>query len=259
MRKIRVIPRLDIKGPNLVKGIHLEGLRIMGNPNDFAMRYYKEGADELLYVDIVASLYQRNNLHHIVRSTAQNVFIPLTVAGGIRTLDDIRTLLSAGADKVSINTAAVARPELIREAAETFGSQCITVAIDFKLWPDGTYRVYTDNGRQQTALHACDWAVRAAELGAGELLLTSIDREGTGKGLEIKVMRRVTDAVSIPVIVGGGAGSPEHVAEVIEEGQVDAVALAYMLHYGHCDIAGLKEFLASRDILVSQRPVPTHA
>lgn len=255
MRKVRIIPRLDIKGPNLVKCIHLEGLRIMGKPHDFANRYYHQGADELLYVDIVASLYQRNNLHDIVRSTAENVFVPLTVAGGIRTLDDIRTLLRAGADKVSINTAAVARPELIREAAETFGSQCITVAIDFKLWPDGTYRVYTDNGRQQTALHAKEWAVRAAELGAGELLLTSIDREGTGRGMEVKLVRQITDAVSIPVIVGGGAGSPEHVAEIIEEGRADAVAIAFLLHYGHCEVGGLKRFLAEREIPVSRRPV----
>lgn len=259
MRKIRIIPRLDIKGPNLVKGIHLEGLRILGNPAEFAMRYYRQGADELFYVDIVASLYQRNNLHDIVRATAQNIFIPMTVAGGIRSLEDIRTLLSAGADKVSINTAAVARPELIREAAEAFGSQCITVAIDFKLWPDGTYRVYTDNGRQQTALHAWDWAVQAAELGAGELLLTSIDREGTGRGFEVELIRRITDAVSIPVIVGGGAGSRDDVAEIIQKGGADAVALAFLLHYGHSDISGLKDFLAEKHIPVSRRPILANA
>lgn len=259
MRKVRIIPRLDIKGPNLVKGIHLEGLRIMGNPGEFAMRYYTEGADELFYVDIVASLYQRNNLHDIVRSTAENIFIPMTVAGGIRSIDDIRTLLNAGADKVSINTEAVARPQLIREAAETFGSQCITVAIDFKLWPDGTYRVYTDNGRQQTALYASEWAEQAAMLGAGELVLTSIDREGTGRGFEVKLTRRITDSVSIPVIVGGGGGTPEQVAEVIEEGRADAVALAFMLHYRHYDIGGLKCYLAKRGVPISQRHVSAHA
>jgi cyclase len=253
MRKIRIIPRLDIKGPNLIKGIHLEGLRIMGNPYEFAMRYYREGADELLYIDIVASLYQRNNLTDIVRNTARDIFIPMTVGGGIRTLDDIRTLLRCGADKVSINTAAVARPEFIREAAETFGSQCITVAIDFKLWPDGSYRVYTDNGRQQTSFSAYGWAIQAAELGAGELLLTSIDREGTEQGFEVELVRRIAQAVTIPVIAGGGAGSVKHIAEVIEVGRADAVAAASVFHYNRFSVTSLKQALAERGIPISQR------
>lgn len=227
----------------------------MGNPHTFATRYYHQGADELLYVDIVASLYQRNNLTDIVRATARDIFIPMTVGGGIRSLDDIRTLLRCGADKVTINTAAVARPEFIREAAEVFGSQCITVAIEFKLWPDGSYHVYTDNGRQQTGLDAYEWALRAAELGAGELLLTSIDREGTGRGFEVEFVRQVTKAVSIPVIACGGAGSPEHVAKVIEVGGADAVAIASLFHYGRLDIASLKQYLAERGIAVSQRAV----
>lgn len=258
MRKVRIIPRLDIKGPNLVKGIHLEGLRIMGNPHEFTRRYYAEGADELLYVDIVASLYQRNNLKHIVEATARDIFIPMTVAGGIRSLDDIRALLRCGADKVAINTAAVARPEFIREAAETFGSQCITVAIDFKRWPDGTFHVYTDNGRQQTALNAFDWAVRASELGAGELLMTSIDREGTAKGMEGHIIRQVTDAVSIPVIAGGGAGSIEHIAEMITSGHADAVALASLFHYDRLRIGTLKEALGDKGIPVSRRQAHAH-
>lgn len=253
MRKVRVIPRLDIKGPNLVKGIHLEGLRIMGNPRDFAVRYYREGADEIFYVDIVASLYQRNNLHDIVRHTARDIFIPMTVGGGVRSLDDIRRLLQCGADKVSINTAAVERPKFIREAAETFGSQCITVAMDFKRWPDGSYRVYTDNGREQTRWTVYEWALKAAELGAGELILTSIDLEGTGRGFETKVVRQVTEAVSVPVIAGGGAGSIDHVTEVIEVGQADAVAIASLFHYRRIRIDDLKRSLMEHGVSVSCR------
>jgi cyclase len=255
MRKIRIIPRLDIKGPNLVKGIHLEGLRIMGDPHQFATRYYREGADELFYVDIVASLYQRNNLADIVRKTARDIFIPLTGGGGVRTLDDIRMLLRWGADKVSINTAAVARPELIREAAEAFGSQCITVAVDFKIWPDGSYRVYTDNGREQTRWTVIEWVLRAAELGAGELVITSVDREGTGRGFEVNVIRQVTESVSIPVIAGGGAGSIDHVVEIIEVGGADAVAIASLFHYDRIGIDLLKNALAERGIPLSRREV----
>jgi len=175
MRSFRIIPRLDIKGPNLVKGIHLEGLRVLGKPEDFAFQYYLDGADELLYMDVVASLYGRNNLLEIVRATAEKIFIPLTVGGGIRSIEDIRNLLRAGADKVAINTAAINNPDLIKEAAKTFGSQCIVVSIEAKKKEGGAYEAYTDNGREMTGVEVLSWAKRAVDLGAGEILVTSID------------------------------------------------------------------------------------
>ena len=228
---LRLIPRLDIKGPNLVKGIHLEGLRVLGKPEEFARHYYEAGADELLYMDLVASLYGRNSLLDIVSRTAREIFIPLTVGGGLRTLEDIQQVLRAGADKVSMNTAAIRRPELIREAARRFGSSTIVVSIEAIHTPAGSYEAYTDNGRERTGVDAVAWAVRAAELGAGELLVTSIDREGTGKGFDLELTRRIAEAVSIPVIACGGAGRLEHIAEAVQQGGADAVCVASVLHY----------------------------
>jgi cyclase len=230
---IRIIPRLDIKGPNLVKGIHLEGLRVLGKPEHFARYYYENGADELLYMDAVASLYNRNNLLHIVERTAREIFIPLTVGGGLRSVEDIRAVLRAGADKVSLNTAAIRRPELIREAAKAFGSSTIVVSIEAIKQKDGTYKCYTDCGRQETGIDAFEWAVRAAELGAGEILVTSVDREGTGLGFDLELTRRIAEAVSIPVIACGGAGKPEHVYDVITKGRAQAVCIASMFHYNY--------------------------
>jgi cyclase len=226
----RIIPRLDIKGPNLVKGVHLEGLRVLGKPEDFARRYYEEGADELLFMDIVASLYERNSLHDIVRRTADEIFIPLAVGGGLRSLDDIRTVLRAGADKVTLNTAAIRRPELIREAARRFGSSTIVISVEAILRADGTYEAYTDNGREKTGLDAVQWAIRAAELGAGELVVTSIDREGTGKGYDLDLIRRISSSVSIPVIASGGAGKASDVGDALAAGAA-AAAVASVLHY----------------------------
>lgn len=227
----RIIPRLDIKGPNLVKGIHLEGLRVLGKPERFARYYYDNGADELLYMDIVASLYERNSLLDMVARTSREIFIPLTVGGGLRTLDDIRAALGAGADKVSLNTAAIRRPELVSEAARRFGSSTILVSIEAIRQPDGHYEAYTDNGRERTGVDACQWAVRAAELGAGEIMVTSIDREGTGKGFDLELTRSIAESVPIPVIACGGAGIINHICDVVAEGKVDAVCLASMLHY----------------------------
>jgi len=228
---IRIIPRLDIKGPNLVKGIHLEGLRVLGKPQDFADYYYKHGADELIYQDAVASLYGRNSLLDIIERTATRIFIPLTVGGGLRSVDDIRTVLRAGADKVSINTAAVARPELVTESVLAFGSSTIVVSIEAIKNPDGTYETYVDYGRESTGLDAVEWASRAVELGAGELLVTSIDRDGTGKGYDLELTRQIAEAVSVPVIALGGAGKLEDIYDVIHVGRTDAVSLASMLHY----------------------------
>jgi len=227
---LRVIARLDIKGPNLVKGIHLEGLRVLGKPEDFACHYYEQGADELIYMDVVASLYQRNNLLEIVQRTSREIFIPLTVGGGIRTLDDIRSVLRSGADKVALNTAAIANPQIIKQAAESFGSSTVVVSIEAARQPTGVYEAFTDNGRESTGVNVLDWAVQAADLGAGEILLTSIDREGTGKGYDLGLTEAVASAVGIPVIAAGGAGQLSHISDVVSRG-ADAVCLASMLHY----------------------------
>jgi cyclase len=250
MPAARVIARLDVKGPNLVKGIHLEGLRVMGDPQQFARRYYAEGADEILYVDIVASLYGRNNILEVVRRTAEAVFVPMTVAGGLRRLEDVRDALRSGADKVAINTAAVARPELIREVSEAFGRQCLVLSIQTKKIAPDRWEAYTDNGRERTGLDALEWARRGVALGAGELLVTSVDREGTQKGMDLEFLRKVTAAVDVPVIAGGGAGTPEHACRAITEGGADAVAVAAMLHYGKHTVGEIKARLAQAEVPV---------
>ena len=228
---IRIIPRLDIKGPNLVKGLSFDGYRVLGSAEEFARTYYEEGADELIYYDAVASLYRRNSLIDIVRRTAKDVFIPLTVAGGLRTIEDIRVVLRAGADKVAINTAAVANPEFVRSAAKTFGSQCIVVSIEAKRLSEGRYEAWVDYGRQPTGVDALEWAQRAVDLGAGELLITSIDREGMGTGYDVDLVSSVAERVPVPVIACGGAGRKEHVVEVVEKGLCNAVAAASLFHY----------------------------
>ena len=229
-KNIRIIPRLDIKGPNLVKGIHLEGLRVLGKPWDYACMYYEDGADELIYIDVVASLYGRNNLSDIVEKTARNIFIPLTVGGGIRSVDDIRKILRAGADKVAINTAAVHNPALIKEGAKTFGSQCIVISIQAKRI-DETYRVFTDNGREMSDRLVLDWVKEAVDLGAGEILLTSIDREGTGTGFDIELLEKIAGDVPVPVIACGGCGTRNHARDAVETGKADAICASSIFHY----------------------------
>lgn len=227
----RIIPRLDIKGPNLVKGIHLEGLRVLGKPEHFARHYYENGADELLYMDAVASLYGRNSLLDIVERTSREIFIPLAVGGGLRSVDDVRGVLRAGADKVSINSEAVRNPDLIRQVAETFGSSTIVVSIEAIKNPDSSYEVLIDYGREHTGVNAIEWAQQAESLGAGELIVTSIDQEGTGKGFDLELTRTIAEAASIPVIASGGAGSVEHIHQVISDAKADAVSVASILHY----------------------------
>ncbi|MFH1593937.1 MAG: imidazole glycerol phosphate synthase cyclase subunit [Candidatus Omnitrophota bacterium] len=231
MKYIRIIPRLDIKGPNLVKGIHLEGLRVLGKPEEFAQYYYETGADELIYMDVVASLYGRNSLNRIIEKTARDIFIPLTVGGGIRTLRDIKEVLRAGADKVSLNTAAINNPDIIREASREFGSSTIVISIEAIKQPDGSYQAFTDNGREHTGMDVCQWALRVTELGAGEIMLTSVDREGTGIGYDLELTRKISETVSIPVIACGGAGQTGHIKDVIIDGKADAVSFASILHY----------------------------
>ena len=215
-----------------MKGIHQEGLRVLGKPEDFAQYYYEAGADELIYQDVVASLFERNSLHEFISRTAKEIFVPLTVGGGLRTLDDISAALAVGADKVSINTAAIRNPRLIEEAALRFGSSTIVVAIEAIQQADGSYLTYTDNGREHTGVDAIEWAERVEKLGAGEIIATSVDREGTGEGFDLELTREIARVVSIPVIAHGGAGKVEHISEVIRESNVDAVAIASILHYG---------------------------
>jgi imidazole glycerol-phosphate synthase subunit HisF len=228
---VRLIARLDIKGPNLIKGIHLEGLRVVGDPQAYARRYYEQGADELIYMDIVASLYGRNNLTDIVRRTARDVFVPITVGGGVRSVSDVGELLRAGADKVAVNTAATKRPELITEISRRYGSQAMVLSIEAKSQGPGRWEAYVDNGRERTGREVVNWAIEGVALGAGEILLTSIDREGTRKGFDCDLVRCVAEAVPIPVIASGGMGSTEHLVSVIQQGKADAVAMADVLHY----------------------------
>jgi cyclase len=247
---IRFIPKLEVKGPNLIKGIHLEGLRVVGTPNEAAIRYYEQGADELIYMDLVASLYQRNSLHDIIERTADQVFIPLTVGGGVRTIGDIRALLRCGADKVSINTAAINSPDFVREAAREFGSQAIVVSIEAKRKRAGGWECYTDCGRVPTGVEVVTWAETVAELGAGEILLTSIDMDGTFKGYDIELTKAIASLVDIPVIACGGAGTPQDVVKAVLEGHADAVSAAAMLHFDRYTIGDVKDALAAANLKV---------
>ena len=240
MRKIRLIARLDIKGPNLIKGVHLEGLRVIGSPNVHALRYYEQGADELIYMDCVASLYGRNSLGDIVQSAAQDVFVPMTVGGGIRSVDDATYLLRSGADKVAVNTAAVANPRLISDIARRFGSQCMVLSIEAKQIGADHWEVYTDNGREKTGLDVIPWVKQAVALGTGEILLTSVDREGTRKGFDAPMIRAVTQEVGVPVIASGGMGKPQDVLDAVHKGGADAVAMADILHYGRATIGDIR-------------------
>lgn len=251
MAKVRLIARLDIKGPNLIKGVHLEGLRVLGDPQQFARSYYEQGADELIYIDIVASLYGRSKLTEIVRRAANDVFVPMTVGGGVRSIDDVRDLLRAGADKVAINTAAVRRPELITEVSRRFGSQCMVLSIEAKQQNDGRWEVFTDCGRERSGVDAVQWARRGVELGAGEILVTSIDQEGTRKGFDVALTQAITQAVSVPVIASGGYGQASHLGEVVAAG-ADGVAIADALHYKRTTLSELRRVATDAGIPVRQ-------
>jgi len=250
MLKTRIIPCLDVKDGRVVKGVNFVELRDAGDPVEQAKLYDKQGADELCFLDISASSDNRSILYDVVRSVAEQCFMPLTVGGGVRTLDDIRKLLLAGADKVSINTEAVKRPEFVREAAEKFGSQCIVVAIDAKSTGPGTFEIFTHGGRNATGINAVEWAKRMAEYGAGEILLTSMDRDGTKQGFNIPLTRAIADAVTIPVIASGGVGTLEHLAEGVKDGHASAVLAASIFHYGTYTIAQAKEALLHAGIPV---------
>ena len=247
----RVIPCLDVTAGRVVKGVNFVDLRDAGDPVEIAARYDAEGADELAFLDITASSDDRDILLHVIEAVAARVFIPLTVGGGVRRVEDVRRLLNAGADKISINTAAVQNPDLVREASGKVGNQCIVVAIDAKRRPEGNaWEVYTHGGRNPTGLDAVQWARRMAAAGAGEILLTSMDRDGTRDGFDLALTRAVVDAVGVPVIASGGVGTREHLAEGVLEGGADAVLAASVFHFGDFTLREAKEHMRSRGIEV---------
>ncbi len=249
----RVIPCLDVKDGRVVKGVRFVDLRDAGDPVEAALAYDAQGADELVFLDITASHENRNIMLDVVRRTAGGIYVPLTVGGGIRGIDDVRALLRAGADKVSLNTAALANPRLVREAAERFGSQCIVVAIDARR-EDGRFGVYTHGGRRPAGRDAVAWAHEAEQLGAGEILLTSMDRDGTGEGYDLELTRAISESVLVPVIASGGAGSLEHLYEGLAVGRADAVLAASIFHFGTYSIGAAKAYLRSRGVEVRVGP-----
>lgn len=236
----RLIARLDIKAPHLVKGVHLEGLRKIGDPHEYALKYANEGADELLYMDIVASLYGRSQILELLERTADDVFIPITVGGGIRSMADALRLFESGADKVAINTAAIKCPDIISSIAHRVGSQGVVVSIEARRLSSNLWECYTDNGRERTGVEAVSWAKSACDRGAGEILITSIDREGTRSGFDTELVRAIASTVTVPVVACGGMGSPSDYAEVVLNGGADGVAMADVLHYGRFSIGDIK-------------------
>jgi cyclase len=244
----RIIPCLDVTAGRVVKGVNFVALRDAGDPVEIARRYDEQGADELCFLDITASSDERDIIVHVIESVAAQVFIPLTVGGGVRKVEDVRKLLNAGADKVSINTAAVENPQLVADCARRFGSQAIVVAVDAKGAGPGRWEVYTHGGRRPTGKDAVEWAARMAELGAGEILLTSMDRDGTKSGFDLELTRAVARAVPVPVIASGGVGTLEHLAQGVEIGGADAVLAASVFHYGEFSVGEAKRFMAARGI-----------
>ncbi|MDD5032169.1 MAG: imidazole glycerol phosphate synthase subunit HisF [Patescibacteria group bacterium] len=250
MKNIRIIPRLDIKGFKVVKPVQTEALRVVGDPKEMALRYYQEGADELIYLDIVASLYQRNLDFDLLKSVTENIFIPITVGGGIRSIYDINNVLRSGADKIAINTYAVKRPDFISEAVKEFGSQCIVLYVEAKKRADGSYEVYTDGGREKTGLEVIGWIKKAIKLGVGEILITSIDKDGTKGGYDLNLLKKISGFSPVPVIAHGGAGSLGSLKEAIIEAKADALSVSSIFHYRNFSIAEVKEFLAGNNIKV---------
>jgi len=252
MTNIRLIARLDVKAPFLIKGVHMEGLRKLGDPQSFAERYYQAGIDEIIYIDAVASLYERNTIVDIVRQTASNVFIPITAGGGVRSVSDARELLRAGADKIAINTAAIKNPTLVSGIASALGSQCMVLSVQAKRRTDGSWEAYCDQGREHTGKSVLDWVVEAEKLGAGEILLTSVDQEGTCRGYDVNLVKAVSAAVRIPVIASGGAGTIQHMEDVVRIGGATGVAMAHVLHYDKLALADVRDTMRASG--VSLRP-----
>ena len=245
---LRLIARLDIKGANLIKGIHLEGLRVVGDPQIHAAKYYQDGADEIVYMDTVASLYGRNNLIDVVSRATEHVFVPITVGGGIRSVEDARTLLRAGADKIAINTAAIKDPKLIRQLSDVWGSSTIVLSIEAKKTGDNKWEAYTDNGRERTGLDVAQWAETGAKLGAGEIFVTSVDQEGTRKGFDCELVAEITKRVEIPVIASGGFGSLDHLSQLVKTSKPTGVAIADSLHYNRYSFEQIRSFCLANSI-----------
>lgn len=251
MKTKRIIARLDIKGENLVKGIQLEGLRKIGNPNEKAVNYYLQGVDEIFFEDVVASLYERNSLLRIVDSSTKNIFIPITIGGGIRTIEDVVSALNAGADKIAINTAAIKNENLITEVSKKFGSQCMVLSIQAK-FRNGRWEAFYENGREPSGLDVIEWSIKAEKLGAGEIFLTSVDKEGMARGMDLDLIKAVTENVSIPVIASGGVGTLNDIKLAFDIGNADAVALAHILHYNEASIREVKEYCLSNNINIRE-------
>ena len=245
---LRLIARLDIKGANLIKGIHLEGLRVVGDPQIHAAKYYQDGADEIIYMDTVASLYGRNNLVDVVSRATEHVFVPITVGGGIRSVEDARTLLRAGADKIAINTAAIKDPKLIRQLSDVWGSSTIVLSIEAKKTGDNKWEAYTDNGRERTGLDVAQWAETGAKLGAGEIFVTSVDQEGTRKGFDCELVAEITKRIEIPVIASGGFGSLDHLSQLVKTAKPTGVAIADSLHYNRYSFEQIRSFCLANSI-----------
>ena len=250
MIKKRIISRIDIKNEYVIKGIQLEGLRKVGYPNEMALKYYEEGVDEIIFMDAVASYYDRNNLSKIIDIATNNIFVPITVGGGVRKISDIRTLLNIGADKVAINTAAVKNPFFLKEASQTYGSQCIVSSIEAKKMKNEKWCVYYDNGREATNIDVIDWAKKVQKMGAGEILITSIDQEGTKKGFDYELNKSVAESVSIPVISSGGASSASDIIKLFNDSEVEGVALASILHFNIFSIKTIKDNLKENNIKI---------
>lgn len=246
----RIIPCLDVTAGRVVKGVNFVELKDAGDPVEIARRYNDQGADELTFLDITASSDQRDLILNIIEDVSSQVFIPLTVGGGVRTVEDVRRLLNAGADKVSINTSAVTNPQLVADASSRYGSQCIVVAIDAKQVSPGRWEIFTHGGRNATGLEVIEWAKKMAQLGAGEILLTSMDKDGTKSGFDLELTRAVSDAVNIPVIASGGVGNLKHLADGVQEGHADAVLAASIFHYGEYTVQQAKKFMSERNIPV---------
>jgi cyclase len=245
---LRLIARLDIKGANLIKGVHLEGLRVVGDPQIHAAKYYQDGADEIIYMDTVASLYGRNNLVDVVSRATEHVFVPITVGGGIRSVEDARTLLRAGADKVAINTAAIKEPKLISQLSDVWGTSTIVLSIEAKKTGDKRWEAYTDNGRERTGLDVAQWAETGAKLGAGEIFVTSVDQEGTRKGFDCELVAEITKRVEIPVIASGGFGSLDHLSQLVKTSKPTGVAIADSLHYNRYSFDQIRVFCSANGI-----------
>lgn len=247
-KKVRIIARLDVKAPHVVKGVHMEGLKKLGSPNEFAKHYYENGIDEILYIDIVASLYNRNSLLEIIAETTKNIFIPITVGGGIRSVEDAKQLLRAGADKIAVNSAAIKNPQLITALAEAFGAQCIVVSIHAKRVLPDYWEAYYDCGREHSGISVVEWAQQVEYYGAGEILLSSIDQDGTQAGCDCSLVKSVTSRVSIPVIAGSGIGCVEHAVDVAQHGLPDAIAIGSALHFKKFSIPEVRRKLQSAGI-----------